>query len=129
MTDYNQPTEGASDWHLPLNENFSDLGIEVAEEVPTWGDLPASADVEQSTNGQWPVYRVEADDVFVRIDDTTKRIIGGTGSADHPLPESHHKALNAEQVGIESRTDAPSSNELTTGLYVVDGTMYIREEV
>ncbi len=102
MTDdhYNRPQRGADDWDEPLNENFADLGVEVANEVATWSDLPATSEVTQSSDGQWPVYRVEADDVFVRVTDSAQEIVGGLGSADHPLPESHHEAINTEETRI-----------------------------
>jgi hypothetical protein len=40
MSRYNQPQEGTTDWHVPLNENFADLGVEVMNEVDTSADLP-----------------------------------------------------------------------------------------
>jgi len=103
MTDdhYNRPQRGADDWDEPTNENFADLGVEVANEVATWSDLPATSEVTQSSDGQWPVYRVEADDIFVRVTDSATEIVGGLGSADHKLPESHHEAINAEDTRTE----------------------------
>lgn len=116
MTDdhYNQPAQGTENWDEPLNENFADLGVEVANEVATWNDLPATTDVTQSSDGQWPVYRVDADDVFVRVTDSAKEIVGGLGSADHPLPESHHESLQTEQLSLgpdaDFNTVSPSDN-------------------
>ena len=100
MTDdhYNKPAQGTEDWDVPLNENFADLGIEVANEVATWADLPATTEVTQSSDGQWPVYRVAADEVFVRVTDSAQEIIGGLGSADNPLPEQHVQELSAEEL-------------------------------
>ncbi|WP_049979355.1 WD40/YVTN/BNR-like repeat-containing protein [Halolamina rubra] len=100
MTDehYNQPAQGTENWDDPLNENFSDLGVEVANEVATWSDLPATTEVSQSSDGQWPVYRVEADDVFVRVTDSAQEIVGGLGSTDHKLPEQHVEKLSADET-------------------------------
>lgn len=85
---YNSPDKGTRDWHRPLNENFSDLGIEVQNEVPTWSDLPSPTG-ETSSNGQPRVYRVDADNIFVKDTGIGWSIIGGRGSSDHPLPSVH----------------------------------------
>jgi len=87
MPNYNQPSRGVTNWDVPLNANFDDLGIEVTDEVQSWGDLPDTSEVEQSSHSQWPVYRVTDDSVFVKVTDSTKNIIGGLGSDSHPLPE------------------------------------------
>jgi hypothetical protein len=101
MPDYNEPTpDEATDWGVPLNDNFADLGIEVTDVVATWGDLPDPGSTTQSSHGQWPVYRVDQDNVFVLVDDSSQRIIGGLGSADHPLPEQHVESLNAESLAV-----------------------------
>ncbi|MBB6646611.1 hypothetical protein [Halobellus ruber] len=100
MTRFNQPSEGTDNWHAPLNENFNDLGIEVINEVPTWSDLPATGEVSKSTSGQWPVYRVGADNVFVRVTDSAQEIVGGLGSANRPVPEQHVEKLSVNDADI-----------------------------
>lgn len=106
MTDdhYNTPEKGTEDWHAPLNENFADLGIEVATEVQTWSDLPATDKVTRSSDGQWPVYRIAEDSVYVRVTDNSKEIVGGIGSTGHPLPESHHETINTNNATIGDST-------------------------
>ncbi len=116
--EYNRPAQGADNWNVPLNENFADLGVEVAQEVATWSDLPATTDVTQSSDGQWPVYRVAADEVFVRVTDSAEEIVGGLGSADHPLPESHHEAINTDEARFTERPVRTTSDYVLSG----DGT-------
>lgn len=111
MTDrYNQPAPGTpgdpdeateGTYNELLNDNFDDLEEEVVEAVGTWADLPATGDVAQSSNGQWPQFFVIEDSVYVRVTDSSRDIIGGTGSADHPLPESHHQAINTDNASID----------------------------
>ncbi len=100
MTDehYNQPAQGTENWDEPLNENFADLGVEVANEVATWSDLPATSEVTQSSDGQWPVYRVEADDVFAGSPTRRRRSSAASGVRIIRSPESHHEAINTDDL-------------------------------
>lgn len=119
MIPYNQPDRGAENWDVPLNENFEDLSIEVVEEVATWSELPAAGETTQSSNGQWPVYRVAADNVFVKVDDTSQSIIGGLGSANRPLPPSYFEKIVAtdsqyEAIAAEELINVPQIREIST---------------
>jgi len=111
MTDdhYNKPTQGAQDWDVPLNENFGDLGIEVANEVAIWSDLPEQSNVTQSSDGQWPVYRVAQDNVFVKVTDSSTEIVGGRGSSDHPLPSARTESVGFSGSETRVRTVGPHS--------------------
>lgn len=107
---YNQPDEGTTDWHLPLNKNFADLEIEVEAEVATWGDLP-TASGKTSSNGQPRVFRVNQDDVFVRDTGSGWEIIGGCGSTSHPLPN-----VQTKSVGVGTTApDNIASSEFPSG--------------
>lgn|GEM_PF-4323535 len=100
MPRYNQPEAGDENWNVPLNENFADLGVEVQAEVETWSDLPEPGSTERSSNGQWPLYRVAADAVFVRVTDDSREIVGGLGSSSHPLPAVNARAVRATQATV-----------------------------
>lgn len=105
MTDrYNQPDDGVTNWSDPVNENFADLGVEVADEVATWDDLP-TATGKTSSNGNPKVYRVAADDVFVADGGSSWNIVGGNGSDAHPLPSIHTAELNTTQYISSDVTD------------------------
>lgn len=101
---FNQPTEGASDWHLPTNQNFADLGIEVADVVETWDDLPQPSG-RTSSNGNPNVYRVSADRLFVADTGDSWTIIGGLGSESNPLPSVNTERLEADAVSSSTNHD------------------------
>lgn len=79
MPRYNQPDKGASDWHLPLNENFADLGIEVTNEVATLDDLPEPTG-ETSSNGIHRRYLVHETETIYRDTDGRWEAIAGSGA-------------------------------------------------
>lgn len=98
MTDrYNQPDKGTEGWHIPINENFADLGVEVVDTVDRWADLPEPKG-ETSTNGNPKVYRVSADKIFVADTGNSWTIIGGLGSKKHPLPSVAVERLTTDEV-------------------------------
>lgn len=94
---FEQPKEGSTGWNVPLNQNFADLGIEVADAVDTWGDLPQPTG-EISSNGNPKVYRVSADNLFVVDTGSSWNIIAGLGSAANPLPSISTERVETEKV-------------------------------
>jgi len=77
---FNQPSQGQSDWHLPLNENFDDLGIEVTNEVETFDDLPAPDSDETSSNDNPRRYLVRQSRIVYRDNGSEWEAVGGLGS-------------------------------------------------
>lgn len=108
---YNQPEEGVTNWHQPLNENFDDLDRDVVQVVDTWSDLPDEGTIDQSSSGQWPQYLVLEDKVVVRVTDGATEIVGGLGSADHPLPEQHVGSLTIGGSHLYVQPTEPSNAE------------------
>ena len=72
----------------------------MTEEVATRADLPATTGVSQSSNGEWPVYLVDADSVFIQVTDTAKNIVSGLGRLARLLPPSHPEAVSTENLFI-----------------------------
>lgn len=101
---FNQPTEGTTDWHLPINQNFADLGVEVTDVVETWDDLPQPSG-GASSNGNPKVYRVSADRLFVADTGDSWTIIGGLGSESNPLPSVNTERLEADAVSSSTNHD------------------------
>lgn len=89
-----------------MNENFADIGVEVADVVETWGDLPEPSG-ETSSNGNPKVYRVSADSLFVADAGGSWTIVGGLGSQSNPLP-----SVNTER--LETAAVRNSTNHSTT---------------
>lgn len=99
MTDrFNQPREGATDWHVPVNENFADLGVEVPDVVPTWDDLPDPSGATSST-GNPKLYRVEEPPLVVADTGQEWTVLGGTGGTEHPLPGVATESLSTGTIG------------------------------
>lgn len=109
--DFNQPSSGITNWHTPLNQNFADLGIEVADEVATWSDLPAPSGETSSYNNPRTYYVREAR-LYVADAGDSWRILAGLGSGTHPLPY-----LNANTVSV---TDPPSAANDVVRKYELD---------
>lgn len=122
---YNQPDKGTRRWHEPLNENFDDLGIEVTNEVATWSDLPTPTG-ETSSNGQPRVYRVDADDVFVRDTGNAWAVIGGVGASSRSLnlqPEGAQSGLAADTTGV--KYEGEMRQLVDSSLWIGDRSVYI----
>lgn len=125
MTRYNEPEKHTTDWHKPLNENFSDLAIEVEKEVATWSDLP-SATGETSTNGQPRVYRVNADNVYVRDNGSSWDVIGGVGASSRTMnlqPEGAQTGLAADTTGV--KYEGKMRQQIDSSLWIGDRSVYI----
>lgn len=123
MTDherYDTPEPGATDWHEPLDENFADLDAEVVSVVDEWDDLPDDpAAVEQSSSGQWPRYLVLEHAVLVRVtaddgDSVTREVVGGLGSADHPLPRLRTEDVRTETATVDESVEVAAEDPYST---------------
>jgi len=101
---FNQPTEGITDWHIPINQNFADLGVEVTDVVETWDDLPQPSG-GTSSNGNPKVYRVSADRLFVADTGDSWAVVGGLGSESNPLPSVNTERLEADAVRSSTNHD------------------------
>jgi hypothetical protein len=80
-----------------MNENFADIGVEVADVVERWADLPEPSG-ETSSNGNPKVYRVSKRRLFVADTGDSWTIIGGLGSEAIPLPSVNTKRLETTAV-------------------------------
>jgi len=89
-----------------MNENFADIGVEVADVVETWEDLP-EPNGETSSNGNPKVYRVSADRLFVADTGGSWTIVGGLGSKSNPLPSVNTERL--ETTAVRNSTNHPTT--------------------
>lgn len=77
--EYTQPAEGRTSWHVPLNENFADLGIDVTGEVQSVEDLP-DPDGTESSNGNRRTVLVREERVIYRDAGDAWEAVAGLGT-------------------------------------------------
>lgn len=78
MPSYNQPKLGAENWHVPLNENFDDLAIDVIGQVDTFSGLPNPTG-ETSNNGSLRMFFVHDEDVLYADTGSSWKPVAGAG--------------------------------------------------
>ena len=100
-------------WAGGLEDRFEALSIEVSNAVETFAELPDPGDVDQSENGQWPVYVVTDIPLVVRVTDQEQQIIGGLGDQTNRLPTQFVEAVDA--TGDVSAASATIEGQTETG--------------
>lgn len=109
---YHQPEEGTADWHVPLNRNFADLGVEVLGEVETVGDLPAPDPDATSNNGVPRRVLVRENRTLYRDDGDEWQPVAGLGTASDPIAAT--ASLSAVAVEEHVRAPAVRTSQLDT---------------
>ena len=118
---YNRPAEGTAEWHIPLNENFSDLGIEVVGEVETFEDLPTPDSSQESSNGGSRKYLVRNSRIIYRDSGSGWEPIAGFGSSDsrvsgtvyHERHDTNEQVVSGKQLYIQDSEPAnPSEGDV-----------------
>jgi len=89
-------------WADGLEDRFDALSVDVTNSVGSFNDLPAPADVQQSENGQWPVFVVTDIPLVVRVTNETEQIIGGLGSESQRLPKQWMEAVDTNTFEADS---------------------------
>ena len=120
---YNQPSQGAKDWDVPLNENFQDLGIEVTAEVATFDDLPSPDSNEESTNGERRKILVQDSNIIYRDNGNSWVAIAGLGSSSSRVPGTiYHEKHDTNQQVINGRRlfiqDSEPSNAQNQDIWI-----------
>ena len=106
-------------WAGGLEDRFEALSIEVTNAVETYAELPDAGTVEQSSNGQWPVYVVTGIPLVVRVTDQEQQIIGGLGNETNRLPKQFVEAVDA--TGDVSAASATITNGVTAASAAIEG--------
>jgi len=126
MPRYNQPTEGTTDWHVPLNENFADLGTEVINEVETFADLPDPTG-KTSSRGVSRKYLVRESQTIYRDAGETWEAIAGSGGSNGTFGIQLHGSgdTGSPRGGlageIRSALDGGKCHIDITGAWTMDG--------
>ena len=97
---YNQPAEGETNWEVPLNQNFEDLGVEVTGEVATFDDLPAPDSNQKSSHGQRRTILVRDSRVVYRDVGDAWQAVGGLGSSSSRVPGTVYHASHDTQEQV-----------------------------
>ena len=100
-------------WADGLEDRFDALSVDVTNSVGSFNDLPAPADVQQSENGQWPVFVVTDIPLVVRVTDETEQIIGGLGSESQRLPKQWMEAVDTEALAAVELEDGSLEDQVS----------------